>query len=232
MAGRYGPRYLAGIRGTGVSQMDLVVLVADKDMEQAMRGLLQRRQSLAIRTLTFNIFSHPEHDPACARHGVEFLSNLSKQYDHGLLLFDHQGCGREGDAPETLQQSLNDEFMRTEWADRAKAIVIAPELEAWIWSESPNVDVVAGWHGRSPRLREWLVAQGLLLEGESKPHDPKQAFHAALREVGMARSASLYRQLAEKVSLQACEDRSFQELKSTLQAWFPRAGAPHNLEGQ
>ena len=215
-----------------MSRMDLVVLVADKDMEQALMGLLQRHHSLRIRTLTFNIFSHPEHDPACARLGVNFLSNLSNQYDHGLLLFDHDGCGREEEAPETLQQRLNDEFTRTDWGGRAKAIVIAPELEAWIWNESPNVDMVAGWHGRSPTLREWLVAQGLLREGKPKPHDPKQAFHAALREAGMARSASLYRQLAEKVSLQTCEDRSFNELKSTLMAWFPRAVTPYVLDGQ
>lgn len=215
-----------------MSRKDLVVLVADKDMQQALMGLLQRHQSLGIRTLTFNIFSHPEHDPACARLGVEFLSNLSNQYDHGLLLFDHEGCGREDDAPEILQQSLNDEFARTDWGDRAKAIVIAPELETWIWSESPNVDMVAGWHGRSPRLREWLMAQGLLREGKSKPQDPKQAFHAALREVGTARSASLYRQLAETVSLQTCEDGSFTELKSTLKAWFPRAGTPDECDAR
>lgn len=212
--------------------MDLVVLVADKDMQQALMGLLQRHQSLGIRTLTFNVFSHPEHDPACARLGVEFLSNLSSQYDHGLLLFDHEGCGREEDAPEKLQQSLNDEFARTDWGGRAKAIVIAPELEAWIWSESPNVDMVAGWHGRSPRLREWLAAQGFLPEDKSKPPDPKRAFHAALREVGTARSASLYRQLAETVSLQTCQDRSFAELKSILKAWFPPAGTPDDVKDQ
>ena len=209
-----------------MSRVDLVVLVADKDMEHTLMGLLQRHQSLGINPLSFRVFSHPEHDPACARVGVKFLSKFSKQYKHGLLLFDHAGCGREEHDPETLQQTLNGEFKRTGWGNRAKAIVIAPELEAWIWNQSPHVDQVAGWHGRSPRLREWLVEKGLLREGESKPRDPKQAFHAALREVKLARSASLYRQLAENVSLQTCEDRSFRELKSTLQAWFPRAGTP------
>lgn len=209
-----------------MSRIDLVVLVADKDMEQTLRGLLPRHQSLEIRPLTYDIFSHPQHDPACVRHGVAYLSNFETQYDHGLLLFDHEGCGREQVAPETLQQDLNSQFNRTSWGERAKAIVIAPELETWVWNESPNVDLVAGWRGRSPRLREWLVAKGLLRDGESKPHDPKHAFHAALRRTGMARSASLYRRLAEKVSLQTCEDRSFQELKRTLQTWFPRGGTP------
>ena len=215
-----------------MTRKNLVVLVADKDMQQALLGLLQRHKSMGIKPLTFDVFSHPEHDPACARLGIEFLSNFTKLYDHGLLLFDHEGCGREGDAPETLEQELNDEFVKTDWGDRAKAIVIAPELEAWVWNESPNVDMVAGWSERSPKLRAWLVAKGFLDKGKSKPHDPKRAFHAALREVGMARSASLYRQLAERVSLQRCEDRAFEELKSTLKAWFPRNGTHYDLKDQ
>ena len=49
----------------------------------------------------------------------------------------------------------------------------------------------------------------------------REAFHAALHEARVARSASLYRRLAERVSVQRCADRAFQDLRSTLRHWFP-----------
>ena len=77
-----------------------------------------------------------------------------------------------------------------------------PELEAWVWSRSPCVDDVAGWSGRTPSLRDWLASEGWLHEGDSKPARPKEAFRSALRVARVARSASLYQQIAERVSLQ------------------------------
>ena len=37
---------------------------------------------------------------------------------------------------------------------------------------------------------------------------------------GVARSASLYQQLAERVSLNRCGDRSFHDLRAILREWF------------
>jgi hypothetical protein len=81
--------------------------------------------------------------------------------------------------------------------------------------------LVMGWSGRSPSLRRWLVREGWLHQDTLKPARPKAAFHSALRAAGVARSASLYQQIAETVSLQRCDDRSFGRLRSTLQEWFP-----------
>ena len=57
-----------------------------------------------------DIYYHPQHDPACALRGVEFMSDFSDQYHHGLLMFDHQGSGREKTDPQELQKALNEEF--------------------------------------------------------------------------------------------------------------------------
>ena len=103
--------------------------------------------------------------------------------------------------------------------------MLDPELEAWVWSNSPHVDDVAGWQNRRLPLRRWLISQGYLQEGATKPEQPKEALEAALRTVRKPRSASLYRQLAERVSLRRCNDPSFLELKTVLTAWFP-AGNP------
>ncbi len=197
-----------------------MVLVADRDMEHALKGLFSRPEALGIRPIEADIFTHPQHDPACAVRGVEFLSNLSDRYDYGLLVFDHEGSGREQKTPQDLQDSLNQEFARSAWRARARAIVLYPELESWVWSDSPHVDDVVGWKDRCPPLRRWLIVQGWLENGEAKPARPKEAFQAALRHARTPRSSSLYQQIAEKVSLRQCTDRSFLEFRSIMQEWF------------
>jgi len=101
------------------------------------------------------------------------------------------------------------------------AIVLDPELEAWVWSDSPQVDRTLGWAERSPNLRTWLEEQQLWPADIPKPHDPKHAMERALRAVRKRRSPALLRQLAERVSLRRCSDPAFIRLKTTLQRWFP-----------
>ena len=213
-----------------MNKKDLVVLAADSNIEQALIGLFTRPEALGIRPIDVNISVHPQHDPGCATRGVEFLSNFSQQYLHGLLIFDREGSGMEQKQPQEMQKELNREFKDSAWGKRARAIVLDPELEAWVWSNSPHVDDVAGWQNRRPSLRRWLISQGHLQEEATKPERPKEALEAALRTVRKPRSASLYRQLAEKVSLRRCNDPSFLELKTVLTAWFP-AGNPVIDEG-
>lgn len=202
-------------------KQDLVLLVADKDMEYALRSMLERTQSLQIRSIKAEFFVHPQHDPACARQGVAYLSPFAAQFRYGLLMFDHEGSGRENTERRALQREINGEFERSAWGRRARTVVIAPELEAWIWNASPHVADVAGWKGRDPSLREWLIAQGWLKQEQAKPERPKEAFLAALQEARTVRSASLYQQMAKRVSLKRCRDEACLELKRVLQTWFP-----------
>ena len=208
---------------------DLVVLAADKDLQFALEGLLARPEALGIRPIEKDIFVDPEHDPGCALRGVEFLSPFAKEYRHALLIFDHEGSGREGQERKQLQDDLNRAFARFWDEQRACAIVIAPELEAWVWSTSPHVAEIAGWGNRQSRLRSWLVQQRWLGRDEIKPARPKEAFQAALRQARQPRSASLYRQLAERVSLRECEDEAFREFREVLKTWFSRP-EDHRIE--
>ena len=201
---------------------DLIILAADKDMEHALRGLLERPEALGIRPIEKDILVHPEHDPACARRGIGFLNMFSEQYRHSLLMFDHEGSGRESITPTELQEDINADFTRSVWGNRAEVIVLSPELEAWIWSDSPKVDAVAGWRNRSPGMRPWLVEEGWMETENSKPDRPKEAFDAALKNANVPRSASLYEQIASKVSLRRCQDASFLRFKTVLKTWFPR----------
>ena len=205
-----------------MKEKDLVALVADKDMEHALKGLLSRPQSLGIRKVSADVLVHPHHDPACARNRVAFLAQFSKQYRFGLLMFDHKGSGKEEIPYKKLQEALTEEFRRTAWSTRAKAVILAPELEVCVWADSPHVDEVMGWKGKTPSLRQWLFHLKFWTEEEIKPNQPKAAFRAALRESRTPRSSSLYLQIAKKASLRRCQDPSFLELKFILQNWFPK----------
>lgn len=199
---------------------DLIVLTADNDMANAMHGLLDRHHSLAIRSITKRVLRHPERDPGCATRGVDFLSRYADQYKHGLLMFDHEGSGKATIDRQGLQNLLNSELSRSSWGQRARTIVISPELETWVWSDSPEVGTILRWNNQPVTLRAWLEEENWVQEKRPKPERPKEAFLAALRQTRTPRSASLYRQLADRVSLQRCQDPAFLELKALLQEWF------------
>ena len=199
---------------------DLVVAAADRNIEFALRGLLSRHKALGIRQVAADIFVLPGRDPECALKGVSFLGPFSTQYAHALLVFDHEGSGKESEDPQVLEQSLKAGLAASGWSDRAEAIVLVPELESWVWSDSPHVDSVVGWKRDPMSLREWLAANGLLEAGRVKPERPKEAFEAALAKAGTPRSSSLYRALAESVSVNRCTDPAFANLRAVLVKWF------------
>jgi len=206
---------------TGQYPHDLVVLVADKNMEFAVKGILGRVQAMGTREPISVVHVHPEKDPGCLLRGHEFLSLFQKQFAHALILLDLEGCGQERSARETLEAAIEKRLSQSGWGGRAAAVVIDPELEMWVWSDSPQVDAVLGWQGRSPDLRSWLKTKDFLQEGQAKPERPKEAMELALRTVRKPRSSSLYFQLARQVSLERCVDPAFVKLKTTLQTWFP-----------
>jgi len=201
---------------------DLLCLVADRNAEAALQGVLSRCESLQIRALTSTIRTHPERDPGCYLRGHEFLRFHGKGFLHALVMFDREGCGNEAQSREELEREVEDRLQSDGWGDRARAVVIDPELEAWVWSDSPQVEEALGWVGRARTLRSWLIERGLLAEAATKPLRPKEAVEEALRLVRKPRSSAIYRELAEGVSLWRCRDRAFAKLRLTLQGWFGR----------
>jgi len=199
---------------------DLIVLVADLDMEQAIRGILSRWQSLQIRSLDYEIMRHPNRDPGCFTQADELLRSQSQTFAYALVLFDHEGSGQEKNTPQTIQDALEERLAQKGWGDRARVIVIQPELEIWLWSDSPHVEEILGWKGRNPTLWEWLQARGFL-DGGIKPQNPKAAYVKAAKEAGKRLSAAIFKAIAESVSLKHCQDPAFLRFKETLQAWFP-----------
>lgn len=202
------------------SDRDLVILVADADMENGLDGLLQRPASLEIRPIQWKIFRHSGKDPGCLRTCHEFLRPFASQYARALVFFDREGCGAEENSREALEQQAQDRLASNGWGDRAAAVVFEPELESWFWAGSPHLEGILGWKDSPHPLRAWLEARQLWATGAAKPHRPKEALEAALREVRIPRSSSIYRQAATMVGLRGCTDPSFLRFRKILKEWF------------
>ncbi len=201
---------------------DLAVLSADKNTQFALRGILARYQSLGIRPVKADFFVHPEKDPGVYRNADVYLRVALRTHAHALVLMDRVGSGKEEKSRQQLETELEQALSRSGWKDQAAAVVLDPELEAWVWSDSPHVDREMGWFEQQKGLRSWLTDQGFLERGSLKPAKPKEAMEAALKAVRKPRSSAIYQALAEKVGLTKCQDPAFLKLKEILKAWFSK----------
>ena len=194
---------------------------------ETVKGLLSRPEALNIREVSFEVIPHAEHDPGCFLHAPDFLRSYRGRYRHAIVLLDREGSGRETESREQLERHLEKRLAAAGWENRAAAVVLDPELEVWIWSDSPHVDEVLGWKNRSPSLRSWLGEAGFLAdETDLKPNRPKEAVEQALRLARLPKSAARYRQLAQRVSFQRCTDPAFAKFRKALQGGFPVGTLP------
>jgi hypothetical protein len=204
-------------------RLDLIVVAADLGIETVVRALLQRTQSMQIRQVAFEI-QRLVGDSKCCRTAHEYLRSFVRQFDYALVVFDRAGSGRESLSRAEIEAKVEGRLSINGWKDRSAAVVLDPELEIWVWSDSGEVPAVLGWSGRQPELRTWLRQNFELRPESGKPVDPKAAFERALELAGSGPPARIFRQLAERVSPTRCADGAFLKFRSTLQNWFPLTG--------
>ncbi len=209
---------------------DLFVVVADLDMELAIKAILCGRQQAMGISLEFNPDHKPQgdllrfsgRDAGCYRKAVELLQPQRERYRHAMLLFDHHGCGAENRSRQDIEADVEERLEKNGWEKgRAAAIVIDPELEAWVWSDSPHVAEILGWQSDYDGLRSLLADKGLWIEGRAKPRDPKAAMREACRQKRIPVGATMFAELASKVGLHRCTDAAFQKFRVCLRRWFP-----------
>jgi len=198
---------------------ELALLAADKTIETGICTLFDRYQSLGCRGFTFKSFVHVARDPGCYRRAAEFLSPLAGDYERAIVIFDLEGSGASI-SRERVEQVVEERLATTGWSGRSACIVADPEIENWVWTDSPHVATSLGW-SRAPDLRTWLKDNDWWPEGTTKPARPKEALQAVLRVTGEPRSSSLYGAIASKVSLTRCTDPAFLKFRDTLRQWFP-----------
>ena len=202
---------------------DLILLVADKNTDYGIRGLLRRPRALGTRPVDGQVYVHPRHDPGCVREAHGFLRPFVNDYTHAMVIFDRSGSGREALPADRLSEEVRGRLAANGWGDRAEVIVLDPELEVWVFAASPHVERCLGWRGRAG-LREWLERENLWLPGQPKPSNPREALEKALFEAQQPRSSSVYQCLGQRVSVLRCVDPAFRKFKDTLSRWFPPEG--------
>ncbi len=198
---------------------DLVILVADKNMQFAMRGALARPEALGIRAITHDFRPHMGRDGGARTSGVDMLALERRRFEHALLVFDLEGCGAEpGQSAEDLEHLL-DQRLAALWGAQAKCIVIDPEVDIWLWGADSVLRDVLRWplHGS---VRTWLQAQGFMFDAQGKPEQPKDTIEALVRFCRMPRSSALYEKITARISLRRCGDPAFGRLRAVLQNWF------------
>jgi len=202
--------------------LDLIVLVADTDMEWTMRTLLKKRtDALGIRPLRVEVRRHLGRDPGVFKDAHNFLRLYLRRARHALVLLDWEGSGGEHRlAAQEMEADLERRLKQNGWTDaegqpRAVAIALDPELEVWVWSRSPHVAQALGL----PQAELEQILENVPATPEGKPQRPKETMLTALHRSGRPWSARIFQELAERVSLLAHE-RAFDKLRSTLQAWF------------
>lgn len=202
----------------------LVVLVPDADIEQSVKGLLTRTDSLKIAPVDFEVTRHVNRDSGCRASATSHLRPYLGRCRYALVVFDRHGCGSPRSRRE-IQQDVEHDLAHNGWNKRAKAVVIDPEIEAWVWSDSAEAAQVMGWGSDFRALRAWLASQALWPLDRPKPQDPKRAMRKAMEKAGAKgkarRSPSKFHDLATTVDFGGCKDPAFVELTGTLRAWFP-----------
>lgn len=200
---------------------DLVLLVADKNMQFALQGALGRPKALGIRPISYEFRSHMGRDGGVRTTGAMVLAREATRFEHALMLLDYEGCGQEGDSLQ-LEAQLDQQLLDA-WDNRGKAIVIAPEVDIWLWGTDNAMREAVHWP-ETGSIRDWLQGKGFVFDAHGKPLRPKEALDAMRPIHKQPRSSAMYEKITSKISLQRCTDPAFVRLRHQLQNWFSPAG--------
>lgn len=201
---------------------DLVALVADKNMHFALRGALSRPDAMDTRPIAHEFRTHIGRDGGMRTTGVELLARERRRFAHALLVFDLEGSGApEGQTAEELELVLDQE-LHARWGPNAKAVVISPELDIWMWGSDNALRQSLQWP-IAGSIRSWLQDQGFVFDAHGKPERPKEALEAMVRIHRQPRSSALYEKITSLISLRRCSDPAFGRLRDALRSWFPVA---------
>ncbi len=199
---------------------DLIVLVADKNMQFLIQGLLPRIPRIErLKEFSFDSIIHLHRDPGIYNEADETLRPLADKYGKAMVVLDHSGCGREEKTRTRIESDIEKKMFQSGWQNRACAIAIQPELENWIWVNERRIREAIGWDADID-IYEWLHQNKWKETDAYKPRKPKEAFEAALRKCHTPRSSSIYKEIVESASYSRCLDPAFRKMINQIKTWF------------
>jgi hypothetical protein len=167
------------------------------------------------------LVAHGLNDPGLYTRANELLQPYSRTHAHAVVMLDVDWDGSPG--VESIQRRIDEHLRQAGWlATAGCGVVIHPELENWVWQDSPHIPSALGVGHSFAALRSLLEAQGFWAAGASKPHRPKEAVEWVLRRSKMSRSSAIYQQIAMQVTTRRCSDSAFLALSDALKRWFPQ----------
>lgn len=199
--------------------MDLFVLAADKNVEFALKGALERHFALGIRPITFETRVHVGRDGGARTSGADMLALEQRNHSATLLVFDFEGSGSHAVTARDLEERIDIE-LQNKVGNRSKAIVIDPEADIWAWGSDNVLGQIFEWPLQM-KIRPWLAEKGFVFDKNGKPQRPKEALEALIPIHKKPRSSALYKRIASQISLEHCIDPAFVRLRDTLREWFP-----------
>lgn len=209
---------------------DCVFLLADGQMDQAMKGFLSRANfhlSLGTRFFTYKTIVPDRtkgRDGGIYKRGHEFLRPVRHECQYAIVVLDHQWEGAP--EPETIRENMKGRIVSAGWKEECiEVVVIVPELEVWLCQSSPHVLDAFGFDcAPHTSLRHWCEAEGFWRPAELKPAFPKDAFERMQRLSAKPCLGATYAEITKRISLKGCTDPAFCLLRETLQRWFPNDG--------
>jgi hypothetical protein len=207
---------------------DCIFLLADKMMESTFKGFLGRNNfHLNLGTGPFTaeiIVDRQGRDSGVYKRAHEFLRGYHSTHGHAVAVLDNAWEGSPG--ASIIEATIKDNLMRNGWREEnVEVIVIEPELEIWLWQDSPSIAGALRFdHSPYPTLKKWLEAKGFWQDDALKPARPKEAFEHIARKSGFPISGATYARMVQQLSVRRCTDPAFCQLRATLQCWFPQNG--------
>lgn len=213
---------------------DLVVLSSDAEMKSLLERLIERGQAgrNCTRPFRWRCLRDPRRDTVW-REPHRPLALFLEMDCSFLVVWDHQGSGRENRRPEELEASAVESLMAHGVPQgRALAVAFDPELEvSWrpVW---PRVKrIVAEERDEEPPEDSQILAEARRAKPRLQiPDDfeialdrfPKELFEALVRLLRLRRSPPLYAKLGDRVSLPALKRESaLARIASAISTWLP-----------
>jgi hypothetical protein len=212
---------------------DVLFLVADKNMEHTVKGLLEltdAHRRIGCASFTWEVVvAVGQSDPGLFTRASEILRPFRDRFRHAIVMLDAQWEGAPD--PVDIRQRIDEHLNSAGWpTSRGLGIVIVPELEAWLWTDSDHTAKALGWRSRDD-LAAALTRNGYLTPSEEKPSRPKEAVLWALRQVRKPRSSTVYAAFSARASLERCADPALRELVDTVRRWFPLPDKSEPIDG-